>query len=90
VSNETAKRILFFAAVALLFPELAIAPRKPKEIVVVGSKLTSAAQEAGLELDEETVDAALQKATDFVNDMIEAAIGRAKANRRGTLCPYDL
>ncbi len=60
--------------------------KKPREIVVVGSKTKDIVREAGLRSDGELVQAVSEK----VHDMLEAAIARAQGNKRGTVRPYDL
>ncbi len=60
--------------------------KKPKEIVVVGSKIKDVIREAGLRSDGELV----QAVSDKVHDVLEAAIERCKGNNRGTVRPYDL
>ena len=59
---------------------------KPKEIVVVGSKVKEVIKEAGLSSDGELV----QAVSDRVHDMLNEAIKRAKGNNRSTVRPYDL
>ena len=59
---------------------------KPKEIVVVGSKVKEVIKEAGLHSDGELV----QAVSDRVHDMLNEAIKRAKGNNRSTVRPYDL
>ena len=60
--------------------------RKDREIVVVGSKVKEVIREAGLRSDGELV----QAVSDKVYEMLDEAIERARANRRGTVRPYDL
>lgn len=60
--------------------------KKPKEIVVVGSKVKDVVRNAGLRSDGELV----QAVSDKVHDIIEEAIARAQENKRGTVRPYDL
>ncbi len=60
--------------------------RKPREIVVVGSKIKDVVRQAGLRSDGELVQAVSEK----VHDLLEAAIKRAQDNKRGTVRPYDL
>jgi hypothetical protein len=60
--------------------------KKPREIVVVGSKVKDVVRSAGLRSDGELVQAVSEK----VHDLLEAAIGRAQDNKRGTVRPYDL
>ena len=59
---------------------------KPREIVVVGSKVKEVVREAGLRSDGELVQALNEK----VLRLLRQAIKRAKANKRGTVRPYDL
>ena len=59
---------------------------KPKEIVVVGSKIKEVIKEAGLRSDGELV----QAVSDKVHDLLGAAIQRCKDNNRSTVRPYDL
>jgi hypothetical protein len=59
---------------------------KPKEIVVVGSKVKEVIKEAGLRSDGELVQAISNK----VHEMLEDAIGRCKNNSRSTVRPHDL
>ena len=59
---------------------------KPKEIVVVGSKVKDVIKEAGLRSDGELV----QAISDKVHDMLADAIKRCKGNNRSTVRPYDL
>ena len=60
--------------------------KKPKEIVVVGSKVKEVIREAGLRSDGELV----QAVSDKVRELLGAAIKRCKGNNRGTVRPYDL
>jgi hypothetical protein len=60
--------------------------KKAREIVVVGSKVKDVVRSAGFRSDGELVAAV----SDKVHDMLEAAIARAGANKRGTVRPYDL
>jgi hypothetical protein len=62
------------------------AKKKAREIVVVGSKVKDVVRSAGFRSDGELVAAV----SDKVHEMLEAAIGRAGANKRGTVRPYDL
>jgi histone H3/H4 len=62
------------------------AKKKPREIVVVGSKVKDVVRSAGLRSDGELVQAVSEK----VHDLLEAAIKRAQGNKRGTVRPYDL
>ncbi len=59
---------------------------KPKEVVVVGSKVKDVVKEAGLRSDGELV----QAISDKVHEMLESAIRRCKGNGRSTVRPYDL
>lgn len=59
---------------------------KPKEIVVVGSKIKDVIKEAGLRSDGELV----QAVSDKVHELLGAAIERTKGNNRSTVRPYDL
>ena len=60
--------------------------KKVKEIVVVGSKVKDVVRTAGLRSDGNLV----QAVSDRVREILAAAIGRAKNNKRGTVRPYDL
>lgn len=60
--------------------------KKSREIVVVGSKVKDVIRSAGFRSDGELVAAV----SDKVHEMLEAAIGRAGSNKRGTVRPYDL
>jgi histone H3/H4 len=60
--------------------------KKPREIVVVGSKVKDVVRNAGLRSDGELVQAVSEK----VHELLEAAIARAEQNKRGTVRPYDL
>lgn len=59
---------------------------KPKEIVVVGSKIKEVIREAGLRSDGELVSAVSEK----VHEMLQAAINRCTSNGRSTVRPHDL
>lgn len=59
---------------------------KPKEIVVVGSKVKEVVKEAGLRSDGELV----QAVSDKVHELLEAAITRCQGNNRSTVRPHDL
>lgn len=59
---------------------------KPKEIVVVGSKVKEVVKEAGLRSDGELV----QAVSDKVHELLGAAIKRCKGNNRSTVRPHDL
>lgn len=61
-------------------------PKKPKEIVVVGSKIKEVIKEAGLRSDGELV----QAVSDKVHDMLASAIERCQGNNRSTVRPHDL
>lgn len=60
--------------------------KKPKEILVVGSKVKDVVRNAGYRSDGELVAAVSEK----VHELLEAAIERAGSNKRGTVRPYDL
>jgi hypothetical protein len=60
--------------------------KKPKEIVVVGSKVKEVIKEAGLRSDGELV----QAVSDQVHELLDAAIARCKGNHRSTVRPVDL
>lgn len=60
--------------------------RKPREIIVVGSKVKEVVREAGLRSDGELVQAVSER----VHVMLEAAIARARSNNRETVRPWDL
>jgi histone H3/H4 len=62
------------------------AAKKPREIVVVGSKVKDVIRSAGYRSDGELVQAVSEK----VHELLEAAIKRAESNKRGTVRPYDL
>src|SRR5262249_32320981 len=59
---------------------------KPKEIVVVGSKIKEAIKEAGLPSYRELV----QAVSGRVHELLSDAINRCKGNNRSTVRPYDL
>lgn len=59
---------------------------KPKEIVVVGSKIKEVVKEAGLRSDGELV----QAVSDAVHELLGAAIARCQSNNRSTVRPHDL
>ena len=63
-----------------------MAKSKPKEIVVVGSKVKEVIKEAGLRSDGDLV----QSVSDQVHNMLGRAIERCKGNNRSTVRPYDL
>jgi hypothetical protein len=67
-------------------PAHAARSSKPKEIVVVGSKVKEVIREAGLRSDGELV----QAVSDKVHELLQEAITRCKANGRSTVRPYDL
>lgn len=60
--------------------------KKPREIVVVGSKVKDVVRSAGYRSDGELV----QAVSDKVHELLDAAIKRAESNKRGTVRPYDL
>lgn len=60
--------------------------KKPREIVVVGSKVKDVIRSAGYRSDGELI----QAISDKVHEMLEAAVKRAESNKRGTVRPYDL
>ena len=62
------------------------AAKKPREIVVVGSKVKDVIRSAGYRSDGDLI----QAISDKVHAMLEAAIKRAESNKRGTVRPYDL
>ncbi|PRP94040.1 hypothetical protein ENSA5_41520 [Enhygromyxa salina] len=59
---------------------------KPKEIVVVGSKVKEVVRAAGLRSDGELVAAVSEQ----VHAMLQAAINRCTQNGRSTVRPHDL
>jgi len=59
---------------------------KPKEIVVVGSKVKDVVRQAGLRSDGELVAAVSEK----VHAMLQTAISRCTQNGRSTVRPHDL
>ncbi len=61
-------------------------PSKPKEIVVVGSKVKEVVRDAGLRSDGELVPAVSEK----VHELLQAAIHRCRENGRSTVRPHDL
>jgi len=63
-----------------------MAQKKPKEIVVVGSKVRDVIRQAGLRSDGELV----QAISDKVHEVLDAAVARCKDNKRGTVRPVDL
>lgn len=60
--------------------------KKPREIVVVGSKVKDVIRTAGFRSDGELVAAVSEK----VHEILAAAIERAGKNKRGTVRPHDL
>ena len=60
--------------------------KKPREIVVVGSKVKDVIRSAGYRSDGDLI----QALSDKVHEVLEAAIKRAENNKRGTVRPYDL
>ena len=70
----------------LIYNGVPLKARKPREIVVVGSKVKEVVREAGLRSDGDLV----QAVSDRVHQMLEAAIDRARSNKRGTVRPWDL
>ncbi len=65
---------------------MAKATKKPKEVLVVGSKVKEVIREAELRSDGELV----QAVSDKVHELLEAAIARCQANNRSTVRPQDL
>jgi hypothetical protein len=59
---------------------------KPREIVVVGSKVKDVVRDAGLRSDGDLI----QAISDKVHDLLGAAINRTQGNGRGTVRPHDL
>ena len=59
---------------------------KPKEIVVVGSKVKEVVRAAGLRSDGELVAAVSEK----VHSLLQSAIHRCTQNGRSTVRPHDL
>jgi histone H3/H4 len=59
---------------------------KPKEIVVVGSKIKEVVRAAGLRSDGELVSAV----SDKVHEMLTDAVARCTSNGRSTVRPHDL
>ena len=59
---------------------------KPKEILVVGSKVKEVIRAAGLRSDGELVEAV----SDKVHEMLAAGMSRAETNGRSTVRPGDL
>ena len=75
------------ATIGISRPALAQArASKPKEIVVVGSKVKEVIKEAGLRSAGELVQAVSEK----IHELLGTAIKRCKSNGRGTVRPYDL
>ncbi len=62
------------------------AAKKPREILVVGSKVKEVVRAAGYRSDGELIAAI----SDKVHEMLEAAIARTAGNKRGTVRPHDL
>ena len=60
--------------------------KKPKEVVVVGSKVKDIVRSAGLRSDGQLVAAV----SDKVHEMMAQAIKRCTANGRSTVRPHDL
>jgi hypothetical protein len=60
--------------------------QKPREILVVASKVKDAVKDAGCQSSGDLLDAI----SDRIHDMIEEAAIRAKNNGRATVRPYDL
>ena len=59
---------------------------KPREIVVVGSKVKDVIREAGLRSDGDLV----QAISDKVHELISGAVKRTQGNGRSTVRPHDL
>ncbi len=59
---------------------------KPREIVIVGSKVKEVIKEAGLRSDGELVHAVSEK----VHELLADAIERCRKNNRSTVRPHDL
>ena len=59
---------------------------KPREIVVVGSKVKEVIKEAGLRSDGELVQAVSEK----VHELLHEAVARCQKNNRSTVRPHDL
>jgi hypothetical protein len=85
-STSTVAGIFGICAGSLAQPAQAARSSKPKEIVVVGSKVKEVIRETGLRSDGELV----QAVSDNVHLMLGAAIVRCKGNGRSTVRPYDL
>lgn len=60
--------------------------KKAAANVVVGSKVKEAIKANGIRCSGDLVDAL----NDHVHGVLKAAVGRAKANKRGTVRPQDL
>jgi hypothetical protein len=60
--------------------------KKPKEILVVASKIKEYIKSKGLQSSGEVVPALSQK----IYDMIDDATSRTKENKRSTVRPHDL
>jgi hypothetical protein len=59
---------------------------KSREILVVGSKMKDVVRSAGCQSSGDLIEAVSNK----VHDLLEAAVRRAKDNKRATVRPYDL
>ncbi len=62
------------------------AAQKPREILVVGSKVKEVIRSAGYRSDGELIAAI----SDKVHEMLEAAIARTAGNKRSTVRPHDM
>lgn len=60
--------------------------KKPREVLVVGSKVKDVIRDAELRSDGELVQAVSEK----VHEILEAAIERCRSNNRSTVRPHDL
>lgn len=60
--------------------------KKPREVLVVGSKVKDVIRDAELRSDGELVQAVSEK----VHEILEAAIERCRNNNRSTVRPHDL
>ena len=76
----------YLASDWVLLPAHAARSSKPREIVVVGSKVKDIVRSAGLRSNPEFLEALDAN----VKRVIQRAIHRAKSNKRGTVRPYDL
>lgn len=74
------------AVMTVLVAGDANAGRKPKEIVVVGSKVKEVIRSAGLLADEGLID----ELNRDIHRLLQGAAKRARANGRKTVRPYDL